>query len=280
MNGIVVGVDESTFARAALRWAAAYGAECNIPVTAVLAWDYILQHHVEPDVRFDPRYGEEMAAKVLDELVVRALGPDHTIDQRVINDRAEHALIEAAGDDAAAIVVGARGMSGFKGLLLGSVSRYVLHTATCPVIVIRDEAERTDLPVVVGVDGSEPSQRALAWAVDYARCRSLPVVALHAWVVPYSPFGLYAPPDLGKQAQAATRFLDDELAGIDESGLVAPIERRVVEQRAITALLEASAGASIVVVGSRGRGQVTRMLLGSVSEQLSHHANCPVAVIP
>ena len=73
MKGILVGVDESTYAQAALHWAVDYGAERNLPVTALLAWDYIVQHHAEPNAPFDPAYGSEMATKVLDELVTALL---------------------------------------------------------------------------------------------------------------------------------------------------------------------------------------------------------------
>jgi nucleotide-binding universal stress UspA family protein len=139
MKGIIVGVDESSCSQDALRWAVGYGGDRDLPVTAVMAWDDVLQHHVDHDAPFDPAYGAETAAKVLDELVRRAVGEGRNsgVTQVVIRDRAGPALIHAAGHDASLIVVGARGMSGFKGLLLGSVSRYVLHVATVPVAVIR-----------------------------------------------------------------------------------------------------------------------------------------------
>jgi nucleotide-binding universal stress UspA family protein len=282
MKGIIVGVDESGCSQAALRWAVDYGGDRDLPVTAVMAWDYVLQHHVDHDAPFDPAYGAETAAKVLDEIVRRALGEGRNdgVAQVVIRDRAGAALTHAAGPDASLIVVGARGMSGFKGLLLGSVSRYVLHAAAVPVAVIRRDPTGIDAPVVVGVDGSEPSRRALEWAVAYARTRRLQLIALHAWIPPYNPMGLWTPPELHKQAKAAERFLDDQLARVDESGLIGPIERRVKEQRASAALLEASGLASMVVIGSRGRRPVSNTLLGSVSDQISHHATCPVVVVP
>jgi len=280
MKGIIVGVDESSYAQIALKWAVDYGRCRELPVTAVMAWDFVLQHHPDLDARFDPTYDADIAAKVLDELVVRAVGAEHDVATVVVNDRAGHALIEAAGIDASLLVVGARGMSGFQGLLLGSVSREVLHAATGPVAVIRVQPASEFAPVVVGVDGSEPSHRALEWATEYARCRRLALIALHAWFPPYNPLGLWAPADLEKQAVAATRLLDEELTAVDESRLVAPIDRRVRESRASAALLEAGSIASLVVVGSRGHGHVTKRLLGSVSDQVSHYATCPVVVVP
>jgi len=280
MKGILVGVDESSYSHAALVWAVAYGSDSKLPVTALLAWDYIGQHHIDPDAVFDPGYGSEMAENVLDQLVDRAIGPAHDVALVVECNHAGPALVKAAGDDASLIVVGARGMSGFKGLMLGSVSRYVLHSAPCPVAVIRDNAAREGEPVAVGIDGSEPSRRALRWAVEYARCRQLELIAVHAWSIPYSPYGLYAPPDLSKQAHTAEQFLAHEVAKVDASGLVKPIELRVVEGRASGVLREMSALSSLVVIGSRGHGQLTNMLLGSVSDQVSHYASSPVVVIP
>jgi nucleotide-binding universal stress UspA family protein len=245
-----------------------------------LAWDYLDQHHLEPNATFDPSYGSEKAKTVLDELVRRAVGDDNEIVRVVVCDHAGHALVEAAGLDASLVVVGARGMSGFKGLLLGSVSRHLLHAATCPVAIVRDNASRVDEPVVVGIDGSEPSRRALQWAIDYARSRQLNVIALHAWILPFTMLGVFSPPDLGECAERADQFLENELRRVDPIGLIDPIERRAVEGRPSAALLEASSLASLVVVGSRGRGEFTNTLLGSVSDQVSHYATCPVVVVP
>ena len=280
MKGIIVGVDESSYAQAALRWAVDYAAQRNVSVTALLAWDYIDQHHLQPDTMFDPSYGSETAEKVLDALVRRAVGVDSEVARVVVCDHAGHALVEAAGTDAALVVVGARGMSGFKGLLLGSVSRHLLHAATGPVAIVRDDASRVNEPVVVGIDGSEPSRRALEWAIEYARCRQLRLVALHAWLLPYTMLGIFAPPDLRECAERADRFLAHELTHVDATGLIEPIERRTVEGPPSAALLEASSLASLVVVGSRGRGQFTNTLLGAVSDQVSHYATCPVVVVP
>jgi nucleotide-binding universal stress UspA family protein len=156
----------------------------------------------------------------------------------------------------------------------------VLHEAKCPVAVIRDDATRVGEPVVVGVDGSESSQRALAWAVDDSRARQLPLVAVHAWQLPYNAMGFYATPDPREFANSAEKFLEQEVARVDTTGLVAPVERRCVDGRPSAALLEASALASMVVVGSRGHGRLANVLLGSVSDQVSHHATCPVVVVP
>lgn len=279
---IVVGVDESTYARAALRWAVAHAAVHRARVHAVMAWGFIDQHHLEPDAAIDPHYDSTVAAKVLADLVGRAVGADHSVRTTAVNDLPARALLETAdADGAELIVVGARGMGGFKALTLGSVSRQVLHGARRPVAVIRDDAMRTGQPIVVGVDGSGHARRALAWAVEHGRLAQLPVVALYAFHLPYSATGLYLPsPDIGELGADGERFLARELDGIDTSGLVAPVECRSVADRAGAALVDASSVASLVVVGSRGHGTLAGTVLGSVSDQVSHHAMCPVVVVP
>ncbi len=280
MEGIIVGVDESPYARAALRWAADHGARHDRPVTALLAWGYIDQHHAEPGAPFDPDYSAAVAAKVLDDLVDRTTADHDAVRRVVVNDLPGRALLEA-GDGADLVVVGARGIGGFRGLLLGSVSRQVLHHATCPVAVIRDAATRADQPVVVGLDGSEPSRRALRWAFEEARSAGRCLVAVHAWLLPYSMLGLYDPAfDPPALAAESDRFLRRELAPVDTSGLIAPVEIVSSCDRPAAALLEAAALGSVLVVGSRGRGELASAVFGSVSDQVSHHATCPVVVVP
>ncbi len=126
-----------------------------------------------------------------------------------------------------------------------------------------------------------PSQRALQWAVDHAAAHGLRLVAIHAWQLPYTMTGpLLSYPDPAELAVGAERFLHEQVAKVDTSGLVAPVECRAVDGRAAAALVEASALASLVVVGSRGHGQLTNTILGSVSDQVSHHATSPVVVVP
>jgi nucleotide-binding universal stress UspA family protein len=280
MEGIIVGVDESPAAQAALRWAVDHATHVREPVTAVMAWGFLDQHHVEPDAPFDREYSAAIAAKVLDDLVERAVGDDRDVRRRVECDLPGPALLRA-GAGASLLVVGARGMGGFRGLLLGSVSRHVLNHATVPVAVVRDGADRTGGPVVVGVDGSAPARRALDWAADHARRRQVPLLAVYAWHLPDAAVGLYLSwPDPSELAADAAQFVQHELDRVDTSGLVAPAEARAVPDRPSAALVEASALASLVVVGSRGRGQLASTILGSVSDQVAHHATCPVVVVP
>src|SRR5262245_6846587 len=111
MKGVVVGVDESVHARAALRWAVAYATDHRLPVTAVMAWDFIAQHHFDEHAAFDPTYNATRAQTVLDELVACAVGDRPDIRRVAVCDHAARALVEAADIDASLLVVGARGLS-------------------------------------------------------------------------------------------------------------------------------------------------------------------------
>ncbi len=280
MEGIVVGVDESPNAAQALRFAVEEGANRHQPVTAVMAWGYIAQRNVEPNQPFNPDYHEADARAALTELVRRAVGTDSGVTLKLVCDLAPRALLEAA-DGATLLVVGARGVGGFEGLLLGSVSRQVLHHATCPVAVVRagDHAPAIRR-IVVGVDGSEPARHALRWAIDEGRARQMPVVAVHVWRYTYADSGFYAPiVDVVLIEKAAAELLEHEIETVDTSGLPSPVERRVVPGPVAAAIIAVAGDDALVVVGSRGLGGFKGLLLGSVSDQVTLHADCPVVVL-
>lgn len=280
MNRIVVGVDESSTAGAALRWAQAHGAARAWPVTAVMAWDYLDQHHLGDREPFDPEYDAEAALRVASELVDRVLPAGHGVTCEAVLDHPAPALV-AAGKSADLVVVGARGLGGFKRLLLGSVSRHVVHHAACPVAVIRDDPPNADGPIVVGVDGSPHSIRALDWAAAWAAAAGRRLIAVRAWQTP-----VYAAPmypivaDWEQQQQYVAGALDDALRAALPDGV--EFAARVVEGGPARSLLDAAETdqASLLVVGARGHGGVSAALLGSVADQVVHHATCPVVVVP
>jgi nucleotide-binding universal stress UspA family protein len=134
--------------------------------------------------------------------------------------------------------------------------------------------------IVVGVDDSEAGRRALRWAIDEADLRGARVVALLAWepVLTGAPLkGAFYRPEIGDELAHAV--LDDAI------GAVAPdradqIELRCVVDGAGHALAEATRDADLVVVGSHERNAIGRLVFGSVSTTIVHHARCPVAVVP
>ena len=290
MAHIVVGVDGSEQSAEALRWASRAAALRDAPLTAVLAWGFLDQHHTIVGDPFDPEYGSKDAEAALDAYVVAALGPDDAarVERKVVCDLAAAALLGAA-ETADLLVVGARGLGGFRGLLLGSVSQHCVHHATCPVAIIRGaHAARPDADVgtprvVVGIDGSTGARQALRWAIAEARFRGAVLDVVHAWHPPYlggHPYAVPVPdPDLYEGA--ARQVLHDALAAEDVTGLSRPVEEILtLAGSAASALLEASKGADLIVVGSRGLGGFGELLLGSVSHQVAHHATCPVVIVP
>jgi nucleotide-binding universal stress UspA family protein len=139
--------------------------------------------------------------------------------------------------------------------------------------------------VVVGVDSSEGAKRALAFALEESRLRGATLLAVHAWSFPAiaASAGMFAPPvefdfeELKRDAEQSLNTVIDEVVG---TGHGVEIERKVVEGAAAQVLTEEARGADLLVVGSRGHGGFTGLLLGSVSQQAAHHAPCPVVIVP
>ena len=146
--------------------------------------------------------------------------------------------------------------------------------------------------IVVGIDGSRASKAALAWALAEARLRGDTVVAVHAWTPPYAtatapypiPVGLPeggVPPVDDSMVEAMRKGAEELLARtVSEAGADdVTVEQRLVDAPAAAALIEAAKDAELLVVGSRGHGGFTGLLLGSVSQQVANHAPCPVVII-
>jgi len=133
--------------------------------------------------------------------------------------------------------------------------------------------------IVVGVDGSPSSVAALAWAAGQAGVTGAVIDAVTTWEWPRSyGVALTLPSDFDPEADAR-KVLDGALADPRRAHPGVPFRSAVVEGQAETALVEASRGADLLVVGSRGHGGFTGMLLGSVSEHCVANAHCPVVVV-
>lgn len=142
--------------------------------------------------------------------------------------------------------------------------------------------------IVVGVDGSEGSRAALAWALDEAALRAAELDVVHVWhfTPPFAGMGGMVitplPPDFGRDdvKAHAQEVLDTEFkeAGVAEAGVMAL--GRLAEGHPAQELLRASDGAAMLVLGTRGKGGLRDVLLGSVTNHCTHHATCPVIVVP
>lgn len=275
MKTIVVGVDESDGAARALQWAVDEAALHGAQVRAVMAWDWLDQHRPGPS-NFDPKYDQDDAEANLHRLVTTAVG-DAPVEAQAVCEVAPRALLEASAD-ADLLVVGARGIGGLRGLLTGSVARACLLHATVPIAVVRESSTSGSRHIVVGVDGSAPSQAALRWALAEARRRRVGLDIIHAWLPPWTSALDIPAPNPEDIRRAARAVLDLALVTEDAAGVT--IERHVGAGGAAEMIVEAAADAELVVVGRRGHGGFRQLLLGSVAAQVADHAACTVVVVP
>jgi nucleotide-binding universal stress UspA family protein len=185
------------------------------------------------------------------------------------------------------MVLGSRGRGQVEGLLAGSVTVALAAHAACPVVVVRgderDPADAVGLPVVVGVDGTPVSEAAIAFAFEAAAARAVPLVAVHVWtelavtraMEPYVDWDAIRQ----EEKQRLDRGLGDLLAQWSDKHPDVPVRRIIAHDRPGRYLVEQSGEAQLVVVGSRGHGELAGLVLGSVSNALVHRARCPVAVV-
>lgn len=290
---IVVGYDGSTGSQAALRWALHAAHMRRSPVRLVYAAPALVQlvppfgGYVLPDLDARREAGQiTLAAGVA---VAADLAPEVAVDTKLTDTTPSVALLAGSADNEM-IVVGSRGLGGFSDLLVGSTSVQLATHASCPVVVIRPVEPHPAPPgldagrVVVGVDGSDISTEALGFAFEEASMRGIGLTALHAWQSAYfdSP-GKGAPIPgsvVAEEFQASEmRVLVESIAAWTAKLPSVSLAQRVVHRDPVTMLVDASAGAELLVVGSRGQDGFRSLLLGSVSHAVLHHAHCPVTVV-
>lgn len=301
---ILVGYDGSEQARAAARWALDEGARTGLPVHLISVFEWFTGGSWMGPGPGPGAWPEEVPRRETEEQLRAALAearrthPDVPVDGEVLDGPPAMRLQERSAQ-AALVVVGSRGHGGFTGLLTGSTTVALAAHAHCPVVVVRGvdpaSAPRTG-DVVVGVDGSAESLRALDFAIAQAAGRRVPLRVLRAWQLPGGALGLATPgwslplppgqvpgvplgvdPEEIRRAEQQT--LDELLARPRRDHPEVEMRPEVVLGSPASALVDASRTAQLVVVGSRGRGGFRGLLLGSVSQQVMHHAAGPVAVV-
>lgn len=310
MGRIVVGIDGSPGSLVALRWAGVVAARLGLPLLAVEAWQYPPSAGTPFGTSHLPgtwRTDQEIEAR-LRTLVDRELATVRDVEVTVQagHGPATAALLAAAEQDTELLVVGSRGLGGFAGLLLGSVSRQLIEHAPCPVTVLPtptdigapdtasdasdDEGTRAalgdpaatgvgDLPsapraILVGTDGSEHAERALRHAADLA-------IRLEAdLTVATAVAAAKVAHDLSAVLDSRTAELERWIEPLREDGLDPTLS--VVVGDARTALLEDAhdRGTDLLVIGSRGLGPVAKLLAGSVATGLVAHGDLPITVVP
>ncbi|QGN49285.1 universal stress protein [Micromonospora sp. WMMC415] len=268
---VVVGVDGSPSSLVAAEHAARAALLRSCPLHLVHGYLHPLGYGIplNPYELGVPAPNEE-AGKMLEQTAADLAGrwPGLEVAVRQVAGGPGATLVEESRR-AELVVVGSRGHGGFAGLLLGSVGTQVAAHAHCPVLVVRpaEEPITVDGPVLVGVDGSEAAELAVGYAAEEAARRGAELVVAH--VDRPDEEGPAQTGDLVETAAAAARG--------SHPGLTVTV-RLLLADKPEPALIEASSGAALVVVGTRGRGGFAGMLLGSVSQSLVQHAHCPVLV--
>ncbi|MFG1675734.1 universal stress protein [Micromonospora sp. NPDC049282] len=281
---VVAGVDGSPSSLAAADQAAATAVARSRPLLLVHGYLHPLGYGV-PLNPYDlglpapTEEAEKMLERVAADLAERH--PGLRVAVRQVAGGPGATLVEESRR-AELVVVGSRGVGGFAGLLLGSVGGQLAQHGHCPVLVVRpaEQPIPVDGPVLVGVDGSDAAAYAVELAADEAARRDAELVLVHV----RAPERGATAPEVAAEASTAERAEAAELlaaaaARVRPAHPGLPVtERAVAAASPETALREASAGASLVVVGSRGRGGFAGLLLGSVSQALVQHAHCPVLI--
>ncbi|MER7165897.1 universal stress protein [Micromonospora sp. NPDC000207] len=281
---IVVGYDGSADARVALDWALDEATRSGRPVRLAYVFEWLtvtdwLGPGTTPGTWPDETARREVEQQVRhDAAEAAARRPGLRVQGDVLDGPTALVLSERSAR-AALLVLGSRGRGGFSGLLVGSTAVTVSAHAACPVVVVREDAERpapTGAPVVVGFDGSPGSLPALGWAVERAAGLDVPLRVVRAW----SPMQYRTQGFEAEEATAVERADTDEaLAPWRDRHPQVRVDVEVSAGSPGALLLAAGRGAQVVAVGTRGRGGLRGMLLGSVSQQMINHAPCPVAVI-
>ncbi len=281
MRRIVVGVDGSGPALAALRWsvrlARATGARieavtvaAQMPLAAPLSgvWDI----------------GDEAVAQA-----TRAL--EHTLEEvdhegveivTSVQDGQPAGVLLGSAEGADLLVLGTHGYGAVESALLGSIGRQVVTHAVCPTVLVPDDTGQLER-FVVGIDGSEESLHALRWAADLARAVGATIEVVTAYH--YTPVGVGSPwvpvvPMVSEQEmrENASEVLDGVVERASAADVV--VERTVAEGGAATRLRDRAEDADLLVVGNRGHGGFAGLLLGSVSRRCLSRPSRPVVVVP
>ncbi|ETK32327.1 universal stress protein [Microbispora sp. ATCC PTA-5024] len=276
---IIVGTDGSPEATSAVEWAADDAARRGLPlrfVSVVDHWAYGIPKF--PATLADPLTVHAERALEAAEATARERRPEVEISKEIVEGIPAR-ILRDRGREAEEIVLGSRGLGGFAGLVIGSVSTHVAGHAPCPVVVVRTGWRDTHARVVVGLDDSAECDPALGYAFEQARLRRATLRAVFAWQLPVHTLAPEIAYDVSEVREARQRVVTRKLDTWRRLHPEVDVQEDLVYGHPVQALTEASGDADLLVVGSHGRGALGSAVLGSVGRAVLHHAACPVAIV-
>ncbi|MER6008955.1 universal stress protein [Nonomuraea angiospora] len=277
---IVVGTDGSAAATAAVEWAADDAARAMARLCIVHAVDrspYEIAKFSNPGP--DDAVALSAESVLADaEMVARKRQPGIDITSELFQGAAA-TVLRGRADSAGEIVIGGRGLGGFPGAVLGSVSTHVAGHAHGPVVVVRSDPDTAYGEIVVGLDDYHAGEPALAYAFEQALLRACTLRAVYAWQPPAHAHIPESAHDLGEIHAARCRIAAGILLGWRQRYPQVQVIEDVRRAHPVDALAGVSAQADLVVVGSQGRGAIGTVMLGSVTLGVLYHARSSVAVV-
>lgn len=288
---VVVGIDLSDSSDLALQWAVSEAARRRCRLLVLHAYSLPVYPAVRAGVPgatvvtdLDDSVRESAVEATTDAVArVRASHPGLDVAKQTGAGSPAEALV-LASQEAALVVVGARGLGAFRGMLMGSVSTHVCAHSHAPVVVVHEAPTRSVVGarVVVGVDGTQTSTEALAFAFEQASSRGVGLTVVHTWdldALEESAASMTWSVDWEQVGEQERSVLAEALAGFGEQYPDVEVRRDVAQGHPVEELARQSENACLLVVGTRGRGVVSGWLKGSVSQAVVRAAHCPVAVV-
>ncbi|WP_329320622.1 universal stress protein [Streptomyces sp. NBC_01262] len=290
---VVAGIDGSARSLAAADWAAREAALRRATLRLVHATP-TAPGLVVPVIAADVwrQVGEEVMQHAVVSLGERY--PDLVVRGEQLSGRPAETLLSAAAN-AGLLVVGARGSGGFDGLAMGSVALRAAAAAACPVVVVPeqpvDAGGEAEAPaaggwarVVTGLDAHAPVDGTADFAFTAARAHDAPVRVVHAWALPatsVSPWMLdVTEEDRATWEDQEVLLLSDALREWREKYPEVAVQPDARLLHPALALVTASSGADLLVIGRRTEPRAPEGRLGPVAHAVLHHARCPVAIVP
>ncbi|MFC4223652.1 universal stress protein [Lysinibacter cavernae] len=274
---IVIGIDGSEPSRAAIAWGVERAYRYNAPV--------LLAHVVDDSFLSESPVFISEARAAAEQIVAsereyaESLNPNVPITTEIVVGNPAHEF-QRLSEGSALVVLGTHKGSKVPGMFFGTKGIKIAAVSKSPVAIIPLEKGVERSGVVVGIDTSEASEKALAYAAAEADRTNQPLIAIYAWTPPVTPGLEYLWSDqlLTTQRESAESAIAIALGGLPEQYPDLKIIREVVQAPPVAALLTAAETAQLLVVGNRGRAGIARLLLGSVSHGVLQNVQCPTVV--